>query len=151
MAPDNTLAIIAIVLSLIALIGLAYVYVEYTPETTDLSGVETDVSNLENSVKSLSMNILDIDTDCECDIDISDGDIEDLEDYANEFRHIEENQEDIKELQDKCTCEDGTPCDMTIVNANTVDIETLMNCLGDVAEDISWEDFNECIGYTPAL
>ena len=92
METDYTLAIIAIVLSLIALIGIGYVYVEYEPDTTDLSGVESQINTLYNKITILERNIGNIDTDCECDVDKYD--IEDIED------DIDNIKDDINDLED---------------------------------------------------
>ncbi len=101
----SVISIFAIVISLVALIGVSVVYSALPQEESNpvtwgaidqyndkLISIQDNVEDIENDIKILDFEINNI------DYNIDDDDLEDLEDYANEFRHIEENQEDIRNI-----------------------------------------------------
>lgn len=127
METDYTLAIIAIVLGLIALIGVAYVYVD-TPEPTDLSGVESDIINIDRKITNLGKDIDNIDTDCKCDVD--QDDIEDLED------DIDDLQDDVNDLDNRIDdIEDDSSQELE-------DLAEYFRCLNEATD---YDDIADCI------
>ena len=122
---DNT-SIAALVIAVIAILGLFAVVVYPGTSEVDLSGLENEIVNVKISINSLDDKIDKIKTDLSDDIDdieiidIDKDDLEDLEDYANEFSEIDDNVRDINNLEDR------------------------MDILEDVIEDIEYGEVEKC-------
>ncbi len=136
---DETMSGIALILATVAVLGVVigagYMYFNQ-PEEVDLrdmfensiaiNALGNEIEDLEKDMKSEYDNIefdLEHMQDEIDDIpiaDISKGDLEDLDDYANEFKHIEENQDDI------------------------VDINKILDCIND-ADNVTLTNVRTCI------
>ena len=102
----NTVAVILSILAIIVSIAaLGYVSL-HQPESVDLSEFSNSITANEVDITSLQYDLKNLQNDFE-DIsipDISDDDLEDLEDYANDFKHIDDNYEDIKDIDKFLDC-----------------------------------------------
>ena len=89
---------IAIVLSIIAILGcVATVGYIYKQPTTDLSGVEREITTMKVDLYNLNKDISQID-DVECNCDIDEDDLEDLED------DIDDLDDDLDDVESFLSC-----------------------------------------------
>ena len=100
METDNTLAIIAIVLSLLVLIGgvLMYINLPAEHEPLDISKERAEITALQNEVIQLKLDIRQLDNVDTDDIDNLSDKIRDLE------RDIEDCAEDARGFDDLIEC-----------------------------------------------
>ena len=86
----TTALVIAIVALLVSLV-CGYLYINQ-PQSTDLSGIESDIASINDDIIDLGEEIHDIDIKCDCDV--NEDDLEDLEEL------IEDNEDDISDVED---------------------------------------------------
>ncbi len=130
---NGIIAILALIIGVIAIIGVAFVYTNM-PEEVSLVGVKSDIINLKstdltlaNSIANSLNNIQDVDIDdIEYDINKLFDDFDELED---DFDDVEDGERGLQGIQ-------GEPGEQGPVYITDID-----ECL----DEVNWDNFKLCI------